>query len=94
MYAAERLTVHACAWSDGAVSIEGQDLGPNTPGGDEYEYFATVAPADVPRLLAALGGRATDDPLRLLEEQGEEIVRAGETAWLRDHGVPFEFHTW
>jgi hypothetical protein len=94
MYAFDRLFVDAYAWSDGAVSIEGQDLGPHTPTGEEYEYFATVEPGDVPLLLAALGGRPGDDPLALLQAQGEAIVRHGETAWLKAHGVPFTFHTW
>lgn len=94
MYAADRLSVDAYSWSDGAVSIEGQDLGPSTPTGDEYEYFATVEPGDVPLLLAALGGRPGDDPLRLLQERGEAIVRQGETAWLKEHGVPYSFQTW
>lgn len=94
MYAADRLFVDAFMWSDGAVSIEGQDLGPNTPTGDEYEYFATVEPDDVPLLLAALGGQPGDDPLRLLEAQGEAIVRGGETTWLTEHGIPYSFQTW
>lgn len=94
MYAFDRLFVDAYVWSDGAVSIEGQDLGPHTPGGDEYEYFATVEPGDVPLLLTALGGQPGDDPLALLETQGESIVRGGETAWLDAHGIPYGFHTW
>ncbi len=94
MYAAERLFVDAYSWSDGSVSIEGQDLGPNTPTGDEYEYFATVEPADVPVLLTALGGQPGDDPLRLLQEQGESIVQGGETRWLTEHGIPYSFETW
>ena len=94
MHAADRLFVDAFEWSDGAVSIEGQDLGPNTPGGDEYEYVMTVEPADVPLLLAALGGRSGQDPLALLADRGEEIVSGGETRWLTAHGIPYALHTW
>ena len=94
MYAAERLWVDAYEWNDGAVSIEGQDLGPNTPGGDGYEYFLTVAPAEVPLLVAALGGGADDDPLALLAAHGTGIVQGGESRWLKEHGVPFTLYTW
>lgn len=94
MYAAERLLVVATAWSDGSVCIEGQDLGPNTPGGDEYEYYLTVAAGDVPRLVAALGGAVGDDALSLLAVHGQAIVEGGETRWLGEHGVPFGVHTW
>jgi len=94
MHAADRLFVDAYSWSDGAVSIEGQDLGPSTPTGEEYEYFATVEPGDVPLLIAALGGQPGDDPLMLLEAQGEAIVRQGETGWLKEHGIPYSFSTW
>jgi hypothetical protein len=94
LYAAERLWVGARSWSDGAVSIEGQDLGPHTPGGEEYEYFFTVEPGDVAALRAALGGTDGEDVLDLLAAQGEHIVTVGEMHWLRDHGVPYRMETW
>jgi hypothetical protein len=94
MHSADRLWVGAHAWSDGAVTIEGQDLGPNTPGGEEFEYYFTVEPADVPLLVAALGGTGDDDPLALLAAHGEEIVTHGEMRWLREHEVPFSLQTW
>ena len=94
MHTADRLWVGAHEWSDGAVSIEGQDLGPHTPGGEEYEYYFTIEPGDVPLLLAALGGTAGDDVLSLLAAQGEKIVTFGELRWLREHRVPFGLQTW
>lgn len=94
MYAAHRLVVDAMRWDDGTVSIEGQDLGPHTPGGEEYEYFLYVRPGDVPLLLAALDGRPDDDAVDLLAAQGEVIVRHGETRWLTEHDVPYDIQTW
>lgn len=94
LYTAERLWVGAREWSDGAVSIEGQDLGPHTPGGEEYEYFFTIEPGDVPALRAALGGAEGDDVLDLLAVRGEQVVGMGEMRWLREHDVPFALQTW
>jgi hypothetical protein len=55
---------------DGRLHIDGQDLGPATapvsPDG-EYEWFETIAAADVPRVVELLGGRPGDDVLDVLE---------------------------
>ena len=74
----------------GRLAIEGQDLGGH-PMCDEYEYFIHVAPAQFPQLCQALGGGEDDDVLALLAGRGPEVVRAGETSWLRANGVPFDF---
>lgn len=53
----------------GRLHIDGQDLGPVTKfvsGDGEYEYFEMVAKADIPRLIALLGGKPEDDILELL----------------------------
>jgi len=94
MHTAERLSVGAYRWSDGTISIEGQDLGPHTPGGEEYEYFIYVAPDDVPALLSALGCVSIEEAVLELGRQGGAIVQHGETRWLRDHGVPYRMETW
>jgi hypothetical protein len=78
------------SYADGRVVIEGQDL----RGEDELEYFFTIAPVTVPRLVGALGGAAGDDPLALLLERGESIVLEGEMHWLQAHDIAFELHTW
>lgn len=54
---------------DGSLHLDAQDLG--LPPGlmsddDEYEYFRTVAPEDIPALVALLDGRPDDDVLHLL----------------------------
>lgn len=56
--------------ADGTVRFEGQDFG--VPAGlmgndDEYEYFWTVRPADVPKLVELLGGRLGDEVRDLLK---------------------------
>jgi len=94
MYAADRLFIDAYWWSDGSVSIEGQDLGPNTPTGEEYEYFIHVEASDVPALRSALGCVFDQDVHYELSLQGEAIATHGETRWLNDHGVPFSMQTW
>ncbi|WP_205471059.1 hypothetical protein [Nocardioides sp. SYSU D00038] len=86
----DRLFVDAVLWSDGSVGLEGQDL----RGDDELEYFFTIAPADVPALVAALDGRPGADPLALLRAHGDALVSAGEMHWLQAHGVPFTLSTW
>ena len=75
--------------ADESVLISGQDFG--HPLCEEYEYWITVRPDDVPALVAALGGTEGDDVLELLGQHAEEIVRAGEKTWLEDRGVVPEF---
>lgn len=63
-----RLT--ASVTREGALRVEGHDLGPGTaivsPDG-EYEWVTTVAAADIGRLVALLGGREGDNVLDVLE---------------------------
>jgi len=56
--------------TEGALHIDGQDLGPNTGlvGDDgEYEWFQRIPAGKVPRLVAILGGDPADDVLDILE---------------------------
>lgn len=78
-----RLWVTITLRADGALLIEGQDLG----GAEEYEYALTVEAVDVPRVVEALGGAPGADVLALLEPRGTEIVTLGERAWLRGLGL-------
>ena len=80
IWARNRLYVDAKLRPDGALVIEGQDL---TSG--EYEYALTVAPADVPRVVEALGGGA--DVLALLQAHAELVVTTGERRWLLSLGI-------
>ncbi|GAB1639803.1 hypothetical protein [Krasilnikovia sp. MM14-A1259] len=73
---------------DGRLVFEGQDLNPDNPwGGCEYEYAITVEPADVPRVVAALGGAESDDVLALLKANAERVVTTGEKSWLLGLGI-------
>jgi len=78
---------------DGMLGLDGQDLGGH-PYFDEYEYFIRVRPEDFPKLRQALGGDPADDVLDLIIERGKGVVQAGETAWLKSHGIPFTISTW
>ena len=78
---------------DGALHIDGQDLGPATApvsADGEYEWFKTIQPAHLPRLVELLGGEAGTDLLALLAERytgagSYELERV-----LRESGVPVE----
>lgn len=63
---------HLWAYVDegGRLHIDGQDLGPATSpvsSDGEYEWFETIAAADVPRVVELLGGRPGEDVLDVLE---------------------------
>jgi len=90
MFQGEGLYVNAQLWSNGDISIEGQQL----RGENEYEYFLTVEYESVSLLKDSLAGEPADDVLDLLVEQGESLVRAGEMHWLEQHGIPYEFYSW
>ena len=53
----------------------------------EYEYWVTAPAAVVPQVVAALGGAPGDDVLALVADHAEEIVRRGESTWLRALGI-------
>ncbi len=80
--------------ADGALQFFGHDLAPRIPGVDEYEYWVTVSPVDVPRVVAALDGQPGDDVLVLLEANAEAIVKTGEKTWVTSLGIEPEFSSW
>jgi hypothetical protein len=105
MRARDGLFVDAVEWSDGRVSIDGQDVRPPSGfgGGGDYEYSYVVPAKQVSRLTAALGGGPDDDPLALLSgkadlllDYGKEALqslglpRFGPSAWLEDNGIDYE----
>jgi hypothetical protein len=81
--------------ADGALLVEGQDLGPGVSrvfGDDitEYEWVHTVAASHVPALVTALGGPDGADVLELLASgaaghQAGDLIRV-----LKDHRIPYD----
>ena len=72
------------------------DLGPGVgslmSGANEYEFWRYVRAADVPALLAALGGAPTDDVTRLVEERFASDVDLD--AFAKVHGIQASFQSW
>ncbi len=88
----ETLVVRAGYDDRGRLTIDGQDLGGH-PLFEEYEYFLRVAPEHFGLLRSALGGGADAELVDLLATRGDELVRRGETRWLKEHGIPFDLDT-
>ncbi len=78
LWDSDRLHIWAEFTRRGQLEIAGQDLGPPSAMGSEYEYFLTVEPGEISRVVAALGGAEGDDVLPLLQANGEMIYHAGE----------------
>jgi hypothetical protein len=79
---------------DGALRLEGQDLGPGVEaffgaGNREYEYDIVVAAGDVPALLAALG--AQQDVLAALAASYRDEPDLGIVNFLDEHGIAHTF---
>ena len=81
----------------GRLHIDGQDLGPGTApvsSDGEYEWFSTIAAADVPRVVALLGGQPGDDVLDVLERGFTGAASYDLEARLRASDIPVEISTW
>jgi hypothetical protein len=74
---------------DGTATFEGQDLG-GYPGTSEYEYWLKV---DQQALRRALNLGSDDDLTVAVQARGEEIVQTGESTWLTNHGIAYDFHS-
>ena len=78
---------------DGALHIDGQDIGPGTAivsGDGEYEWFQKIAAEHMPRLVALLGGMAGGDIMQLLADQYTDAGSYELERLLRDSGIPVE----
>jgi hypothetical protein len=82
---------------DGALHIDGQDLGPATapvsPDG-EYEWFTTIQPEYLPRLVELLGGEPGSDVLDLLAERYSGSDSYELERLLRGSDIPIERHVY
>jgi hypothetical protein len=80
--------------SEGALHIDGQDLGPGTsPISDdgEYEWFQTIRAEHLPRLVQLLGGESGRDVMGLLAERFTGAGSYELERILREGGIPIEF---
>lgn len=83
--------------ANGALVIEGQDLGSGTwpvSADDEYEWFHTIAAADIPVLLELLRAPPGANILDVLSarftgRQSYELERI-----IRESGIPVRTWTW
>ena len=81
----------------GALHVDGQDLGPGTgisSSDGEYEWFMTIKRADVPRLVAILGGRPNENVLDVLERDWTGTRSYEFERLLRESGIPVALSTW
>jgi hypothetical protein len=82
--------------ADGALHLDGQDLGTATSfmtADGEYEWFQTIAPEHLPRLLALLGGNAGGDVMALLADRYTDAKSYELERILRESGIPVEFYS-
>jgi hypothetical protein len=81
---------------EGALHIDGQDLGPSTAiisSDGEYEWFRTIAAEDVPRLAAVLGAAPGEGILDLLERKYRGADAHELERLLSDSGIAFKFYS-
>ena len=77
------------------LTFHAQDLAPPPMFGDEYECGFSIAAADIPELVQALGGSAPSEVLELLQASAESIVPNGVQSWMKAHDIPVaDFWSW
>lgn len=82
---------------EGALHVDGHDLGPGTAmvsDDGEYEWFQTIAAADVPRLVELLGGAPGEHVLDVLERGWTGPRSYDLEALLRKGDIPVERVVW
>ena len=87
--------ISATLRADGTLIIDGQDLGPQVqifgPDFREYEWAWTAQPAEVPRIVEALGGKPGDDPLQVLTDWSRGRNGEDPGNYLKKAGITLEF---
>ena len=82
---------------DGALHVDGQDLGPGTGGvssDGEYEWFRTIPASDLPRLVELLGGRPGESILDLLASRYTGRASYELERVIRESGIRSELGVW
>src|SRR5215210_7404301 len=87
---------HLSAYLDdeGALHVDGHDLGPGTEmvsSDGEYEWFETIAAADVPRLTVRLGAAPGED---VVERDWTGRRSYDLEALLREGDIPVQRFVW
>lgn len=90
---------HLVAYLDdeGRLHIDGHDLGPGTAsvsGDGEYEWFRTIAAADLPRLAALLGADPGESILAVLSRKYTDRRSHDLERLLRESDVPQQLRVW
>ncbi|WP_142392578.1 hypothetical protein [Mycobacterium sp. 3519A] len=88
------LNLDATLGDDGSLHINGQDFGPVTrmiSSDGEYEYFYTIAAANVPALVAALGGEPGTDVIDMLAQRYSGDASYQLEREIRSSGVDYRF---
>jgi hypothetical protein len=65
-----------------------------TPSGDPYEYSLTVLAEHVDAIRIALGAEPGQDAFDAILAHSHEIMRQGETTWLKSLNIPYQFSCW
>ncbi len=89
----DRRYLWAYLTADGALHIDGHDLGPGTApvsADGEYEWFETIQPVHLPWLVELLGGDPGTDLLDLLAQRYTGLGAAELERILRESGIPVE----
>ena len=82
---------------DGALHVDGQDLGPGTAivsDDGEYEWFESIDAVHVPRLVVLLGGQLGEDVLDVLERDYTGVGSYELEKRLRESDIPVKRHVW
>jgi len=82
---------------EGNLRLDGHDLGPGTAmvsDDGEYEWFETIAAADLPRLVELLGGTPGEDILDLLTRRYTGAAAGEFTRILYNSRIPIKRMTW
>ena len=88
------LSVYLREYLDGSIEFEGSSSNYRTDDDDDYEYTLTIEAGSVGLMGAALGLGQGADIYSAIVHRSVEIVRRGESSWMTERNVPFEFFAW
>jgi hypothetical protein len=89
-----KVSVELSQRSDGSIVFSAVAYRFVTPSGDPYEYSITVAPEHLDAIRIALGAESGQDAFDAILAHSAEIMRQGETTWLKSLHIPYKFFRW